>query len=115
RGLDRMLMMDRAIKRTSELAGDDTLLLFTADHSFDLQLRGGKIGEQLLEGVDEAQEQARVEKRSDVRTGNIRMENGHAGEPVIAAAKGPGADRVRGFMKNTDLFDVMMHAFGWQR
>ena len=42
------------------------------------------------------------------------MDNGHTGEPVIAAAQGPGAERVRGFMQNTDLFHVMMRAYGWK-
>ncbi len=114
-GLDRMVMMDKAIQRTSELTGDDTLLLFTADHSFDIQLRGGRLGEPFLAGIDEAQELSRVEKRRDVRTDNVRVDNAHTGEPVVAAAMGPGAERVRGFMKNTDMFDVMMRAFGWER
>jgi alkaline phosphatase len=29
------------------------------------------------------------------------------------AAEGPGADQVRGYMQNTDLFQVMMRAYGW--
>lgn len=114
-GLDRMVVMDNAVKRTSELTGDDTLLVFTADHSFDIQLRGGRLGEPFLAGIDEAQELSRVEKRRDVRTDNVRVDNAHTGEPVVAAAMGPGSDRVRGFMRNTDLFDVMLRAFGWAR
>jgi alkaline phosphatase len=42
------------------------------------------------------------------------MDNGHTGEEVLAAAQGPGAERVRGFMPNTDLFRVMMAAYGWE-
>ena len=38
----------------------------------------------------------------------------HTGEPVMVAATGPGADRVRGYMQNTDLFRVMLSAFGWK-
>jgi alkaline phosphatase len=41
------------------------------------------------------------------------MENGHSGEEVLVAAQGPGAQRVRGYMANTDLFRVMMAAYGW--
>jgi alkaline phosphatase len=41
------------------------------------------------------------------------MENGHAGEEVLVAAQGPGAQRVHGYMANTDIFRVMMEAFGW--
>jgi len=49
-----------------------------------------------------------------VRTTTLRMDNGHTGEEVLAAAQGPGAERVRGFMPNTDLFRVMMAAYGWE-
>jgi alkaline phosphatase len=34
---------------------------------------------------------------------------------VLVAAQGPGAERVRGYLANTDLFGVMMDAFGWKR
>lgn len=114
RGLDRMVTMDRVIEQTSRMVGRDTLLLFTADHSFDIQLRGGRLGEPYLAGIEEAQAKSREEKRRDVRIPTIRMDDGHTGEPVIAAAQGPGAERVRGFMKNTDLFHVMMRALGWK-
>ena len=42
------------------------------------------------------------------------MDNGHTGEAVLVAAQGPGAQRVRGYMANTDLFGVMMDAYGWK-
>jgi alkaline phosphatase len=32
---------------------------------------------------------------------------------VLVAAQGPGAQRVRGFLSNTDLFHIMMAAYGW--
>ena len=73
-------------------------MIFTADHSFDLRLVGGRKGEDLL-----------------ARPGNIRVEGHHSGEEVLVAAQGPGASRVRGYMDNTDLFGVMMTAFGWRR
>nr|PZN86877.1 MAG: alkaline phosphatase [Acidobacteriota bacterium] len=113
RGLDRMAMMDRVIRRAAELAGPDTLLIFTADHSFDLQLRGGRPGTPLLEGLEEAEARAREEKSRTIRAPALHVENSHTGEPVIVAAQGPGAERVRGFMANTDLFDIMMEALGW--
>lgn len=114
RGLDRMVTMDKVIEHTSRSVGRDTLLLFTADHSFDIQLRGGRPGEPFLQGLEEAEAKSKEEKRRDVRTGSVRMDNGHTGEPVIVAARGPGAERVRGFMDNTDVFHVMMRAFGWK-
>jgi alkaline phosphatase len=114
RGLDRMLELDRVIAGTAKQAGRDTLLVFTADHSFDLRLRGGRLGEPLLDGLEAAEAQAEAEKRRDVRIPAVRMDNGHTGEEVLVAAQGPGAERVRGYMANTDIFQVMMRAFGWK-
>jgi alkaline phosphatase len=42
RGLDRMVAQDRAIQHTARGAGSDTLLMVTADHSFDIRVRGGQ-------------------------------------------------------------------------
>jgi alkaline phosphatase len=114
RGLDRMVALDRAIERSAQTAGRDTLLLFTADHSFDIRVRGGQPGVPLLEGFDEAEAKRIEEKRRDIRIPAVRMDNGHTGEEVLAAAQGPGAERVRGYIANTDLFGVMMKAFGWK-
>jgi alkaline phosphatase len=114
RGLDRMVALDRVIERTAQAAGRDTLLLFTADHSFDIRVRGGQPGVPLLQGFDEAEATRIAEKRRDIRIPAVRMDNGHTGEEVLAAAQGPGADRVRGYLANTDLFGVMMNAFGWK-
>ena len=113
RGLDRMIALDRVIEQTAKTAGKDTLLLFTADHSFDIRVRGGQTGVPLLEGLEEAQAKAIEEKRRDLRIPAVRMDNGHTGEEVLVAAQGPGATRVRGYMANTDLFKVMMAAFRW--
>jgi alkaline phosphatase len=111
RGLDRLVTLDRAIERTARTAGPDTLLLFTADHSFDLRLRGGLLGGELLEGLEAAVLES---PKGSVRIPTLRMDNGHTGEEVLAAAQGPGAERVRGFMPNTELFRVMMAAYGWE-
>ncbi len=113
-GLDRMVALDKVVARMSTTVGRDTLLLFTADHSFDIALRGGRLGAPLLEGLEEEQLKAAAEKRRNIRTPAVRMDNGHTGEPVMVAAMGPGADRVRGYMSNTDLFRVMMQAYGWK-
>lgn len=94
RGLDNVIAMDGVIRQTAEQVKDDTLLLFTADHSFDLRLRGGRRGQSL---PGEA----------------IQVEGHHTGEEVLVAARGPGAERVRGFLPNTELFRVMLAAYGW--
>lgn len=111
RGLDRLVMFDRVIERTARRVGDDTLLLFTADHSFDLRLRGGTLDRPLLEGLEAAEAEA---PKGPLRIPALRMDNGHTGEEVLAAAQGPGAAQVHGYMANTDLFRVMMTAYGWQ-
>ena len=103
RGLDRVLLVDGIIERTVRASGSDTLVIFTADHSFDTRLRGGKPGEPLVPASDAPP----AEKPS------IRVDNGHTGEEVLVAAQGPGAERVRGFFPNTHLFQVMLAAYGW--
>jgi alkaline phosphatase len=114
RGIERMVLMDKVIEKTASLVGRDTLLVLTADHSFDTQLRSGRLGTPLLDGLEDAEVRAKEEKSPTLRTPTLRMENSHTGEPVIVAAKGPGADRVHGFMLNTDIFNVMMQAYGWK-
>jgi len=110
RGLERLVTFDRLIQRTARAVGDDTLLLFTADHSFDIRLRGGRLEQPLLEGLEQAEAES---PKGPIRIPAVRMDNGHTGEEVLVAAQGPGADKVRGFMANTDIFNVMMEAYGW--
>ena len=112
RGLDRMVQLDQAMERTATAVGAETLVLFTADHSFDIRVRGGDNRQPLLAGLDQAEDQARVEGRTDARTRAVRMENSHTGEEVLVAAQGPGSERVRGYLANTDLFFIMMDALG---
>ena len=89
-------------------------MLFTADQWFDFGVRGGLLATPLLTGIEEEEAKAAAEKRRDIRIPAVRMDNGHTGEAVMVAAQGPGAERVRGFMDNTDVFRVMMQAFGWK-
>jgi len=110
-GLDRMVALDKVIEQTARTTGKNTLLLFTADHSFDLRLRGGLLSRPLLDGLEEAEA---ASPKGPIRIPTLRMDSGHTGEEVLVAAQGPGAQRVRGYMANTDLFTVMMGAFGWK-
>jgi alkaline phosphatase len=95
KGLKRMVALDALIQRTAERARDDTLVIFTADHSFDIRIRAGKKGVPL------------------VGTPAIRVDDSHTGEEVLAAAQGPGAEGVHGTIANTELFHIMRRAFGW--
>ena len=50
-----------------------------------------------------------------LRLGNLPAmmgASGHSGEDVIVTATGPGSDRVKGQMDNTDVFRVMVDALG---
>ncbi len=101
-GLDHVIELDNAIRQTAATVSKDTLILFAADHSFDLRVRGGKPGQPLY------QEQVQASAKP-----YIRVEGHHTGEEVLVAAQGPGAERVRGFIANTDLFRIMLSAYGW--
>ena len=107
RGLRQALALDETIRKTAQLVKKDTLILFAADHSFDTRLRGGK----------KLQSQEPMTENTGVMPANltIRVDNGHTGEQVLVAAQGPGAERVRGFIANTDLYHIMMAAFGWEK
>jgi alkaline phosphatase len=105
-GLERVAVLDRIVREVVERAGEETLVIFAADHSFDTRVRGGKPGQPLLKG-DKATKAGKPAKPV------IRVGDGHSGEHVLVAAKGPGAERVRGFISNTDLFGIMLAAYGW--
>jgi alkaline phosphatase len=91
--------------------GSDTLILFTADHSYDFRIHDGAKGQPLLPGVTDPEF---GDDQDSVRLANIRRDDDHTAEDVPVAAQGPGAERVRGFLSNTDLFHVMMAAYGWE-
>jgi alkaline phosphatase len=107
RGLDQAAELDEVIRRTAAKMKGDTLILFAADHSFDLRLRGGKPGQPLVEGNTEP-------GGTPAKKPAIRVDNGHTGEEVVVAALGPGSERVHGFIPNTRLFEIMMAAYGWR-
>lgn len=104
RGLERTLLLDKIIEQTVKASRNDTLVIFTADHSFDTRLKGGNKGEPLLSPENAPPPVKPI----------IRVDGGHTGEEVLVAAQGPGAERVKGFFPNTHLFEVMMAAFGWK-
>ncbi len=100
RGLDQAATLDAVIAKVAAKVGKDTLILFAADHSFDIRLRGGKRGQPVLPEVGPSTA--------------IRVDDSHTGEEVLVAAMGPGSERVHGFLPNTELFRIMMAAYGWK-
>lgn len=103
RGLDQAVTMDKLARQTAgQVKSRDTLILFTADHSFDLRVRSGKPGQPLVPETPP----------EDEATPPVRMNNTHTGAEVLVAAMGPGAGRVQGYMPNTRIFHIMMTAYG---
>lgn len=112
RGLQNVVDFDKLIAEVERRVDlKDTLLLFTADHSFGLQVDGGRRGEPVLEGYDAWK--AGPKEGDIVRLKNVLVNDTHTAEEVPALATGAGAERVRGYFPNTYLFDVMMKAWGW--
>jgi len=112
-GISRLIAFDKLIKEIAEMVNlDETLLLFTADHSFDLRVRAGNATESLLKGAAEWKLDTASDKKN-VRLPYLRVEGSHTGEEVLATAKGPGSELVTGFIPNTRLFEIMLAAYGW--
>ena len=113
KGLNNLVGFEKLIREiAAKVDLRDTLLLFTADHSFELRVTGGRRGEPLLKGYDEWKKANNP--RDEVRIPAMRVGHSHTGEEVPAAAIGPGSERVRGYLPNTRLFEIMMAAYGWR-
>jgi alkaline phosphatase len=107
-----VVKFDRLIQKTAQQAGKDTLVMFAADHSFDFRLLNGRKGQALrLPSARNVGKDAPAAAEEKV---NVAVGSSHTGEEVIVAAQGPGSAKVAGFMSNTDLFRVMVSAYGWK-
>jgi alkaline phosphatase len=106
RGLDRVPKFDRLIESMASRLRNNTLLIFTADHSFDLRVAGSAPKGQPLVTLDAA--------GKGVPAKGLVIQGHHSGEQVLVAAEGPGSERVHGFIANTDLFRIMLEAYGWK-
>ena len=118
-GLQNLISFDKLIAEVQARVDlKDTLLLFTADHSFGFQIDGGTRGKDIMEGYDiwkTAKNNAPADaEETTVRLKNVLVNDSHTAEEVPALAIGAGAERVRGYFPNTHLFHVMMSALGWR-
>lgn len=112
KGLQNIVDFDRLMDEIAKRVNlDETLLIFTSDHSFGVQVDGGKRGEDLMAGYD-----AWKASGSDddlVRLENILVNRTHTAEEVPTLAIGRGSEQVRGYFPNTRLFNIIMDAWGW--
>ncbi len=91
--LDRTVTFDRIIRKVAGQFKQNSLILFTADHSYDLRLPRGPKGSEIVPLV--------------------KVDGSHSAEEVLVAAEGPGSTAVRGIFPNTRIFRIMMDAYGW--
>jgi alkaline phosphatase len=101
--IQRLILLDKAIAAAADGLKSNTLVLFTADHSYDLRIKGENLTET-----------SKAYDHSKVGT-SVSLEDEHTAEEVPVLAMGPGSERVTGFMSNTDIFHIMMARFGWEQ
>jgi alkaline phosphatase len=99
--LQRVIDLDKAVASVAERLKGNTLILFTADHSYDLRIKG--------ESLTETSKESDYKKIASI----VSLEDEHTAEEVPFLGMGPGSERIGGFMSNTDVFRVMMANFGW--
>ncbi|MGI8959081.1 MAG: alkaline phosphatase [Bryobacteraceae bacterium] len=115
KGLSHVVAFDKLIRELSGTVNpDDTLLLYTADHSFDFRIHGGGPDHPLLTGLEDWQKQHTGHSKETIRLPYVRVDGTHTGEEVLATGKGPGAELIHGYFPNTYLFQVMLDAYGWK-
>jgi alkaline phosphatase len=99
--LNRIVALDKAVQNAAEKHKNDTLILMTADHGYDLRIKGESLVETAVGATP--QQIAAV----------MSLEDQHTAEEVPLVAVGPGSEMVHGFMSNTDVFHIILNAFGW--
>ncbi len=132
------IMLDNTVRLARDWArarGDDTLILVIADHNHSISLIGtvdeptaAQPNQPLRERVrlyeragfpnypppDANGYPARIDvsRRLALLSASAPNSSVHSGEDVILTAAGPGSERVRGQIDNTEVFRVMVEALG---
>jgi alkaline phosphatase len=102
KSVSRIVELDKAIQNAAQKHQQDTLIMMTADHGYDLRIKG--------EALTETAKTASVKEVVSA----ISLEDQHTAEEVPLVATGPGSEMVHGWMSNTDVFHIIMSAFGWE-
>ena len=103
KSLTRIVALDKAVRNATDAHQKDTLILMTADHGYDLRIKGEALAETAITATP--QQIASI----------TSLEDQHTAEEVPVIAAGPGSELVHGFMSNTDIFHIMMSAYGWEK
>ncbi len=100
--LQRIVELDNVVREVAQKHKDDSLIMWTADHSYDLRIKGEALTETL--------------KKNEGKkiTSAVSLEDEHTAEEVPVLAIGPGSQRVHGWISNTDVFHILMAAPGWE-
>ena len=108
--------LDRTVKIALDFAArtPGTLVLVVGDH---------ETGGLAIENVDPNDENGSGEQSEDtvaIAHSNLKMvadwtTNGHTGAASPVTASGPGAQRLAGFIKNTQVHDAVLKAMGFRR
>ena len=108
--------LDRTVKIALDFAArtPGTLVLVVGDH---------ETGGLAIENVDPNDENGSGEQSEDtvaIAHSNLKMvadwtTNGHTGAATPVTASGPGAQRLAGFIKNTQVHDAVLKAMGFRR
>ena len=115
KGLAHVVAFDKLISELSTTVNaEDTLLLYTADHSFDFRIHGGGPDKPLLTGLEAFQKEHPGKEHAAIDLPYVRVNDTHTGEEVLATGRGPGSDLIHGFFPNTHLFHVVLQAYGWK-
>jgi alkaline phosphatase len=103
KSLSRLFELDKAIRNATEKHKHDTLVIATADHGYDLRIKGEAL----------AETQRSATPRQVVAA--VSLEDQHTAEEVPVMAAGPGAEMLHGFIANTQIFHFMMRALGFEK
>ena len=103
KSLTRIVALDKAVRNATLAHQKDTLILMTADHGYDLRIKGEALAETAITATP--QQIAAI----------TSLEDQHTAEEVPVIAAGPGSELVHGFISDTDIFHIMMSAYGWEK